>query len=52
VLRSGEDVYRLKDPTGIGRFAGQRVKVTGLLDSKTKTIDNLRIEAATGAKTP
>jgi hypothetical protein len=51
VLRSGEDVYRLKDLTGIGRFAGQQVKVTGTLDGKTKTIDNLRIEAAPRTKT-
>lgn len=50
VLRSGEDVYRLKNPTGIGRFAGQQVKVTGTLDSKTKTIDNLHVEAASETK--
>lgn len=46
VLRAGDEVYRLKDQTGAGQFAGQKVQVTGTLDSKTKTIDNFSIEAA------
>ena len=46
VLRAGDEVYRLKDQTGAAQFAGQKVLVTGTLDSKTKTIDNFSIEAA------
>ena len=46
VLRLGESVYRLLDQTGVEAFAGQKVKVTGTLNAKTKTIDNHRIEAA------
>ena len=40
VLRDGDDVYRLKNQTGMEQFAGQKVEVTGALDAKTKTIDN------------
>ena len=50
VLRAGEDVYRLKNPRGIEPFAGQKVKIMGTLDGKTKTIDNSSIEAASGTK--
>jgi hypothetical protein len=50
VLRAGEDVYRLKNPRGVEPFAGQKVKIMGTLDSKTKTIDNFSIEAASGTK--
>jgi type 1 fimbria pilin len=45
VLKSGDDVYRLKDQTGIEDFAGQKVQITGTLDPKTNTIDNTNIEA-------
>ena len=44
VLRSGENVYRLKNQIGVEPFAGKKVKVLGTLDSKTNTIDNLTIE--------
>jgi hypothetical protein len=44
VLRSGEQVYRLRTQTGIEEFAGQKVKVLGTLDAKTNTIDNFGIE--------
>jgi len=44
VLRSGREVYRLKNQSGVDEFAGQQVKVVGTLDRKTSTIDNARIE--------
>lgn len=40
VLRSGDDVYRLKNQAGIEDFAGQAVQIAGTLDVKTGTIDN------------
>jgi hypothetical protein len=45
VLRSGEKVYRLRNQTGIGQFAGKKVKVFGALDPRSETIDNALIEA-------
>lgn len=50
VLRAGDDVYRLKNQEGVAPFAGQSVTVTGTLDGKTKTIDNLGIEVVSVAK--
>lgn len=44
VLRAGNDVYRLKNQAGIDPFAGEKVRVTGSLDSKTNSIDNTHIE--------
>lgn len=44
VLRSGDDVYRLKNQAGIEDFAGQKVQITGTLDTKTNTIENTGIE--------
>ena len=44
VLRSGDDVYRLRNQAGVDEYAGQKVKVTGALDPSTHTIDNERIE--------
>jgi hypothetical protein len=44
VLRSEDDIYRLKNQSGIEDFAGHKVLVTGVLDTKTNTIDNLHIE--------
>ncbi len=44
VLRAGDDVYRLKNQAGIDVYAGAKVKVTGLLDQKTNTIENTHIE--------
>ena len=46
VLRSGDKVYRLKKQAGIADFAGQRVEIVGTLDTKTSTIENTNIEAA------
>ncbi len=44
VLRSGDDVYRLRNQAGVDEYAGQKVKVSGSLDPATHTIDNERIE--------
>jgi hypothetical protein len=44
VLRSGQEVYRLKNQAGVDEFSGQQVKVVGTLDRTTSTIDNTRIE--------
>jgi hypothetical protein len=44
VLRSGEVVYRLKKQEGMENFAGQKVEVTGTLDSEAGIIDNTAIE--------
>ena len=52
VLRSGDEIYRLKSQTGIQEFAGQNVKVIGTLDAKTNTIDKANIEGAPMAKRP
>ncbi len=50
VLRSGDEIYRLKNQNGVEEFAGHKVNVTGTLDTKTNTIDNAGIEAAATAK--
>ena len=50
VLRSGDNVYRLKNQAGIEEFAGEKVQITGTLDSKTGTIDNTGVE--TTPRTP
>jgi hypothetical protein len=50
VLRAGEEVYRLRNQAGVDEFAGQKVRVTGTLDTKTGTIDNTDVEAAPAAK--
>lgn len=50
VLRSGDDVYRLKNQTGIEDYAGQKVQIGGTLDVKTNTIDNTNIELAPSPK--
>jgi hypothetical protein len=52
VLRSGNEIYRLKSQIGIEEFAGQNVKVIGTLDAKTNTIDNASIEMAPMANRP
>ncbi len=44
VLRSGDDVYRLKNQAGMEDFAGEKVQITGTLDTKTNTIENTGIE--------
>jgi len=50
VLRSGDDIYRLKNQAGIEEFSAQKVQITGTLDTKTNTIDNMNIEAAPAAR--
>jgi len=50
VLRSGDDVYRLKNQEGMEDYAGQKVQITGTLDTKTNTIDNVNIELAPNSK--
>ena len=44
VLRAREDIYRLKNQSGIDALAGRKVRVLGTLDTKTMTIDNADIE--------
>ena len=43
VLRSGQQVFRLKRQAGVEQFAGQQVEIIGTLDSKTNTIDYIDI---------
>jgi hypothetical protein len=50
VLRSGDDIYRLRNQAGVEWFAGQRVEITGTLDTKTNTIDNTGIEVVPAGK--
>jgi len=52
VLRSGDNIYRLKNQAGMQEFAGQQVQVAGTLDAKTSTIDNtgIEVEGATRGK--
>jgi hypothetical protein len=38
VLYDGTDVYTLSDQQAGDKFAGQKVRVTGTLDARTKTI--------------
>ena len=45
VLVSGRNVYRLSDQQTPDRLAGQRVRVVGTLDDKTKTIEVQSIAA-------
>jgi len=52
VLRSRDEIYRLKSQIGIQEFAGQNAEVIGTLDAKTNTIDNTSIEMAPMAKRP
>jgi len=47
VLYDGKDVYMLSDQRMPEKFAGQKVKVTGTLDAKTKTI---QVNSITGTK--
>ena len=44
VLVTKKDVYHLKNQTLPEKFAGAKVKVTGTLDAKTRTLDIIRIE--------
>ncbi len=45
-LLVGKDVYVLADQQAPAKFAGQKVKVTGTLDAKTKTLKAASIAAA------
>jgi hypothetical protein len=45
VLSQGNEVYRLDDQEKAASFAGTKVKITGTLDAKTKTIHVLEIKA-------
>ena len=47
VLYNGKATYTLSDQPAAERFAGQRVTVTGTLDSKTRTI---RVESISAAQ--
>ena len=46
VLYDGKEVYALTDQQTPDKFAGQKVRVTGTLDAKTKTIQVKTITAA------
>jgi hypothetical protein len=47
VLFDGKNVYKLSDQKTPDKFAGQKVRVTGTLDAKTRTI---RVESISAAK--
>jgi hypothetical protein len=44
VLAAGKQVYHLDNQAEAARFAGQRVKISGTLDAKTKTIHVAKTE--------
>jgi len=46
VLYDGKNIYTLTDQQSADRFAGQKVKVAGTLDAKTKRIQVTSITAA------
>jgi len=46
VLSSKNEVYRLDNQQKVRLFAGQKVKITGTLESKNKTIHIVDIEPA------
>jgi Protein of unknown function (DUF5818) len=50
VLLRGKDVYILSDQRTPEQFAGQRVRIVGTLDAKTRTIqvDSIRPATSTG----
>jgi hypothetical protein len=48
VLYDGKELYKLSDQKAPEKFAGQRVRITGTLDAKTKTIQVDSITAANG----
>lgn len=48
VLVVKDEVYTLSDVKAAERFAGQKVRVTGVLDSKTKTLRSESIAASKG----
>ncbi|HEY6339256.1 MAG TPA: hypothetical protein VIW68_12255 [Candidatus Sulfotelmatobacter sp.] len=46
VLSAGKTVYRLDKQDAVREFAGQKTKITGTLDPKTKTIHVEKVESA------
>src|ERR1700747_3824642 len=44
VLSAGKDVYRLDRPDLVHGFEGQKVKITGALDTKVNQIHVIKIE--------
>lgn len=46
VLAFKDEVYRLDNQDAVRLYAGQKVKISGTLDSKTKTIHLVAIEPA------
>jgi len=44
VLAAGKDVFRLDRPDLVHGFEGRRVKISGVLDSKSNTIHVLKID--------
>ncbi len=44
-LFDGQNVYKLSDQKSPAKFAAQKVKITGTLDAKTKTIKVTSMEA-------
>ena len=46
VLSSKDEVYRLDNQEKVGQFAGQKVKITGTMELKSKTIHVVTIEPA------
>jgi hypothetical protein len=44
VLAAGKTVYRLDKQDAVREFAGQKAKITGALDPKTKTIHVEKVE--------
>jgi hypothetical protein len=44
VLAAGKDVYRLDRPDLVHGFEGQKVKITGTLDSKLNQLHVIKIE--------
>ena len=46
VLSSKSAVYRLDNQDKVRRFAGQRVRITGTVESKSKTIHVVKIDPA------
>lgn len=44
VLAAGKTVYRLDKQDAVREFAGQKAKITGTLDAKTKTIHVEKVE--------
>lgn len=45
VLAAGKNVYRLDKQDAVREFAGEKTKITGTLDSKTKTIHVEKVES-------